>query len=407
MRIILLHYSAPPVVGGVESVLARHARLLADAGHAVTVIAGRGAPFDPRVAFAPLPEADSLDPGVLRVKASLDRGIVPPDFAPLAARLTAALERLAAGADALIAHNVCSLHKNLALTAAVHAWSADAPQARLILWHHDLAWAAERYHPELHPGFPWELLLKPPADAVHVAVSGMRRGELADLLGLPQKRIEVIPNGIDLAAFLKLEVRTQELAGKLGLVSAAPLLLLPVRLTPRKNVELALHVLKALQAHFPAAAMVVTGPPGAHNPENLRYLERLQDLRAGLGLDGAAHFLTELCDRAPLPDAVIADLYRLADLLFLPSREEGFGLPVLEAGLAGLPVFCANLPPLRALADGRAEFFSPDANPVGLAGRIARRLKADRRYRLRVDVRRNYSWERIYADHIAPLLERK
>ena len=47
MKIALLHYSVPPVVGGVESVLAQQARLMADAGHAVQVIAGRGGQFDP------------------------------------------------------------------------------------------------------------------------------------------------------------------------------------------------------------------------------------------------------------------------------------------------------------------------------------------------------------------------
>ena len=40
--VALLHYTAPPVVGGVEQVLGQHARLLAEAGHAVRVVAGRG-----------------------------------------------------------------------------------------------------------------------------------------------------------------------------------------------------------------------------------------------------------------------------------------------------------------------------------------------------------------------------
>lgn len=39
MNIVLVHYSAPPVVGGVESVLAHQARLMADAGHTVKIIA--------------------------------------------------------------------------------------------------------------------------------------------------------------------------------------------------------------------------------------------------------------------------------------------------------------------------------------------------------------------------------
>ncbi len=42
MKIDLLHYSAPPIVGGVESVISHHARLMSKAGHPVRIIAGRG-----------------------------------------------------------------------------------------------------------------------------------------------------------------------------------------------------------------------------------------------------------------------------------------------------------------------------------------------------------------------------
>ena len=42
MNIAILHYSVPPVVGGVESVIAHHARLMSADGHAVRLIAARG-----------------------------------------------------------------------------------------------------------------------------------------------------------------------------------------------------------------------------------------------------------------------------------------------------------------------------------------------------------------------------
>ena len=40
MKIAILHYSSPPIVGGVESVLAHHARLMADAGHEFPFLPG-------------------------------------------------------------------------------------------------------------------------------------------------------------------------------------------------------------------------------------------------------------------------------------------------------------------------------------------------------------------------------
>ncbi len=404
MKIVLLHYAAPPVVGGVESVLGWHARLMADAGHAVQVVAGRGAQTDPRVPFVPLPLADSRAPEILAAKTDLDAGRVPAGFDRLAASLAEALGPLLTGVDVLIAHNVCSLNKNLALTAALHnLCSSGGRKPRLILWHHDLAWTTPRYRAELHDGLPWDLLRTDWPGAVQVCVSEARRDELVGLLGVPPERIAVIPNGIDPAAFLKLEARTKDLVARLGLLEAAPLLLLPVRITPRKNLELALQVLAALREIHPRAALVVSGPPGAHDPANAGYLERLLALRTGLGLDGAAHFLAELSGE-PLPDAVVADLYRLADALLLPSREEGFGLPLLEAGLAGVPVFCSDLLSLRSLGGGNVRYFSPSAEPKEVAALIATGLASRLDFGLRVRVRTEYTWERIYATHIAPLL---
>ena len=40
--IAILHYSAPPVVGGVEAVIQAHAQTFVQAGYPVTVVAGRG-----------------------------------------------------------------------------------------------------------------------------------------------------------------------------------------------------------------------------------------------------------------------------------------------------------------------------------------------------------------------------
>jgi glycosyltransferase involved in cell wall biosynthesis len=404
MRIGLLHYAAPPVVGGVESVLGHHARLMADAGHQVRIIAGRGAATDPRVEFVSLPLIDSRHPEVMAAKTALDTGSVPAGFPALVEAIHSALDTALAGVDVLIAHNVCSLHKNLALTAALRVMSGHPGAPRLILWHHDLSWTTSRYRAELHDGYPWELLRTDWPGAGQVVVSELRRRELADLLAIPLERITVIPNGVDLAAFYKLEEQTQALARQMCLLDAAPILLLPVRITPRKNIELALHTLAALRQEFPSASLVVTGPLGPHNPANVEYFDRLRALRADLSLEGSAHFLAERVE-AYLPDPVIADFYRLADALLLPSREEGFGIPVIEAALAGLPVFCADIPPLRDLGSSQVTYFSPDADPEQIAGPVARRLSLDPVYQMRVRVRSTYSWERVYAQHIVPLLK--
>lgn len=407
-KLAILHFSAPPVVGGVESVMGHHSRLMAAAGHEVTIIAGRGAAVDERIRFLPLPLADSLHPEVLKAKEQLDLGRVPPGFDHRVDAVRDKLQEAVQGIEIVIAHNVCSLHKNLALTAALRQVCAGPGSPRLICWHHDLAAMVPRYQGEMHPGWPWDLLRQewPAVRPRHVAVSAMRQRELSRLLALPPADIAVIPSGLDIDQFLRLAPQTSDLNQRLSLYQAAPLLLLPVRLTRRKNIELALRTMAELRASYPGARLVVTGPVGPHNPSNHDYFRELLSLRAELGIEGMVHFLAELAD-GYIPDVVISDLYRLADALFFPSREEGFGIPILEAGLAGIPVFCSDIPPFREIAAGQATFFSPDSLPRQLARLIEEHLAGDDAYHLRQKVRQEYAWDSIYSAKIAPLLEYK
>ena len=201
MRIALLHYSSPPIVGGVESVLANHARLMAKAGHEVTILAGRGETFDANIPVRILPLLDSRHAEVMAIKGALDRGKYTPAFDDLRDEIKAELLAELQGFDILIAHNVASLHKNLPLTAALHDVYKISGFPKLVLWHHDLAWTAPRYRQEMHEGYPWNLLCTNWSDVTQVVVSELRREELSGLLGLPQESIRVIPNGVDVNAF--------------------------------------------------------------------------------------------------------------------------------------------------------------------------------------------------------------
>lgn len=404
MKISLLHYSSPPIVGGVESVLAHHARLMMNAGHEVTILAGRGEQFDERINVKILPKLDSRHPDVMEVKGALDVGKYAPAFDKLRDEIKVELFEVLRDCDVLIAHNVASLSKNLALTAVLHEGSQSPNFPKLILWHHDLAWTTPRYQDELHDGYPWDLLRTYWEGVSQVVVSQLRQDELAELYGIARESIHVIPNGVDLNAFFKFESKTIELIERLNLMEADPLFLLPVRLTTRKNIELAIQVMAEVHKDFPKAMLLVTGPEGPHNPKNKAYREKLLSMRDALELQSTVHFLAEVTNEF-MPDEVIADFYRIADALFMPSREEGFGIPIIEAAFSKMPVFCADIPVLRELAGEDATYFDPDANPLEVAKQIKVRLEAEITSRWGRRAKHGYSWGQIYAKHIVPLLE--
>lgn len=402
-NVAILHYSAPPVVGGVESVIEHHARMFVAAGHSVRIVAGRGQATDRRIAFANLPLADSRHSRILAAKEALDRGQLPAGWERLVSDLQTRLQAALQGSDVLFAHNVVSLHKNLALTTALHRLSTQPGAPRLVLWHHDVAWGAQRYDGELHAGSPWDLLRTPWQHATQVTISAARQAELAALLNIPAEEILVVPNGVSPRLFLKLGRMSIELANTLNLLDASPLLLMPVRLTARKNIELALHSLAALRDHMPEARLLITGPLGPHNPANQAYFDSLQILRDQLGLQEHAHFLAEHV-HGFIPDEVVSDFYQLADALLFPSKDEGFGIPVLEAGLANLPIFCSDIPALKELGGEEAHYFSPEADPAQVAALIETTLRSSPVWRMRTRVQQHYTWQQIYNQHLAPLV---
>ncbi|MDE3090410.1 MAG: glycosyltransferase family 4 protein [Chloroflexota bacterium] len=398
-RIAILHYAAPPTIGGVEATIAAHARLFAENRYPVRIIAGRGELFDPRVRVEIIADAGSIGPRVSEVNAELAQGIVSERFHTLTRDLSQALAPSLADCDVLIVHNALSLHKNLALTAALKKLS-ETRRLKFIAWCHDFAWSDPQYAGDLHPGFPYELLKQPWAGVKYVVVSAARKEDLFNLWQTPAE-IAVVPAGIAPCEFLGVTRQMADWVDHLALRDAAPLLLLPARLTRRKNIEYAIEITAALRARAWNAKLVVTGPPGPHNPTNIEYLERLRMLRKMRGVEAAVIFLH---DYGTVDDAMRRDLFLLADALLFPSEREGFGIPLLEAGLTRLPIFCADLPPFRASALEHAHYFAHDDAPDGVAARISEYLSRDSAYQLKQRVLQEYGWERIFSEYIEPLV---
>ncbi len=415
----LLHYAGPPIIGGVESVMNHHAQLMTNAGHRVRIIGGRGESVREDIPFFSVPLIDSQHPEVLDLKKELDQGKLPEKFELVVEEIKAQLLAALEGVEILFAHNVLTMSKNLMLTEALWRIAKEQDQLKIVAWHHDIAGTASRYQKELHPGWPWEIVSQacPHGNLVHVAVSETRQREYTELTGIDTSDVKVIPSGVDTERLYKFEDYTTQFCETFKALEAKPILLLPVRITRRKNIELALRITHALGKRMPGATLIVTGPPGAHNPANSAYLQELRALRKELDLEppqegyaskqypaAVAHFLSENSTTF-LADDVLADFYRLADALLFTSVDEGFGIPVIEAGLARLPIFCSEIPPFREIAGEFANYFSLQTPADAIADKIADYLTNDPTHALRHHVRRTYNWQSLYQHHISPLME--
>jgi len=395
-RITLVHYTTPTMLGGVEQVMGVHAAGLIAAGVQVTILAGRGGISPRGVKIARVREADSRAPIVERDLAALARGERTPQHDKLVERLVAKIRPVVARSDRVVVHNVMTMPMNLALTEALARLARETP-GRFIAWTHDIAYYDRNYDAYRNPGQPWALITKALPGFRYVVVSHERAEQLSTLTGLPKGEITVVPNGVDVPEVLGLSTKGRKLADRLGLYEADPLLLQPVRLTRRKRVEAAIDATAVLRRRGRNAMLVVTGIVGPHDKKNRAYLEELA-VRAKK-VQGAL-LLAAMGIRVHYDQVV--DLYSLADVLVFPSESEGFGIPMLEAGLHRLPIVCSDIPALRETGGDEPIYVPPDASGETIADAIERTLDTPLiRMRERA---RDHAWPKVLRERVLPVI---
>jgi glycogen(starch) synthase len=196
-----------------------------------------------------------------------------------------------------------------------------------------------------------------------ITCSHYMRGHVADIYGLEEKRVSVIPNGID-----PMDLQPVDDLDTLRSRFAAPherLLLLVGRLVYEKGFQLALEALPGLIERVGNVRFLVAGS-GTHEAE-------LRQQASALGLDEHGTFL------GWIGDDVLHSLYRISDLCVVPSIYEPFGLVALEAMASGCPCIVADTGGLREVVpndDVGLRFRSRD--PASLAQMVERVLTDDR-----------------------------
>ncbi len=407
VKVAIIHYSAPPIIGGVERVIRDQAEGLLETGCAVKIVAGRGAQWHPDIPVVAIRELDSLYPEALQLQGRmLDGEDVAGAFEDLADRIRHKLVKAISDVNVAVVHNVMTMHKNMAAVRAIASLASEMRTPAFIIWTHDVAVADPLYRNQIGNGYPWNMLRKPVPRASYVAVSEERRSDLARVTGLKKYDISVIPNGVNVFEVLQIGSATRSLMKRHGLEGRYPLILMPVRITRRKRIELAMQALKLLSAEFPDALLAVTGPSGPHNPASDAYVRYLLSVREELRLQDHVRLLQvdqANGERTGLDQATIYELMKWADAILITSLHEGFGLPALEAVLHRVPIVCTDLEPIRQIAGNYPLYFSAQDTPERIANLLGQLLSSDACLARR-NALTTYARDQLIRTKVLPLL---
>ena len=371
MKIGVVHYSAPPVLGGVERVVSEQVTILREAGHQLTLYCSTGGTPE---------EIDRL----LRIPREGSRF-----------ELVEHLRESVAAHDAILLHNVGTMPFHLELTSALRTLAQDLPSVRWICWVHDLVAGNPDYPPQEHPDWH-RLMLSACPHWEYVAVSPRRAAEVRERLGVD---CSPIPNGFCPQSTLGLTPSIAERAENLGWWDSDAVLLYPCRLVRRKSIETGIRIVQAMKEAGARVHYLVTAAADPHNAQSEQYRAELLALIETLGLNREVHFLSQ---GPSVGSSELEQLYKLADALLLPSKQEGFGLPLLEAVAHRMPAFCPNIEPMNQIPGVSA--WGPDWSSDQIASWLIRQIEARDAIQARKNVLRNYRWKAVYRNFLAPLL---
>jgi glycosyltransferase involved in cell wall biosynthesis len=315
------------------------------------------------------------------------------------------LETWSQGFDVILAHNVLHMPFNLPLTLALRRLASSRDTPAIVSWAHD--------SPYLQPNFPahmndhpWNVLRRPHPNIHYVTISEARKRLFSQLLG-DHVPWQVIHNGIDPASLLYLDGKSVKLAEELNLFGRDLVVVQPSRITPRKNLELSIHIIRGLKLLGYDVLFVLTGAYDPHEKKAVSYYRRLRYWIKELGLKNNIAILAEyrFRDKKKLvPDRIfIRDLYLISDLLLMTSKDEGFGLPLIEAGLIKLPIACSDIPPFIEVGT-KVCFFGLNDPPLSIAGKIMEYLGRSNTHKMFRKVMKKYVLDIVYKQQLMPFL---
>jgi glycosyltransferase involved in cell wall biosynthesis len=211
-----------------------------------------------------------------------------------------------------------------------------------------------------------------------IAVSEETKRDLMGYYGLQPERVRVIPHGVH-EDFFNLERRPESFV------------LYVSTLHPHKNHERLLRAFAGFRASHRNFRLVLAGMRGFHADAVRAEIGRL-DLEGDVDITGW------------IPRPELLDLYRRAAAFIYPSTFEGFGMPVLEAMAAGVPLACSDIEPLAGITAGTAVLFPPDDEDA-IAAALDRITRDTSLVAAARDRARQFSWDECARQTLAALSE--
>ena len=321
------------------------------------------------------PSMDLVADELLRaLPAVASPGIAPVRIRPTMAGWPAALARTTGLRVAVNANRYLDRHQRYPRWLRRHAGGLDAyhivdhtyahlvhelPAARTVVTCHDVDAFRSLFEPGAEPRSAMfrrmtQRVLDGLRRAAVVACDSIATRDALVAHGLRTARLEVVPLGVH-PAF------SPAAAGRAPARDDGPILLHVGSSIPRKRIDVLLRVLALVRDRVPNVRLVRIG--GGFTPAQ-------EDLARQLGVGDAITVMPRVEREA------LAEAYRRAALVLLPSEAEGFGLPVVEAMACGTPVVASDLPVLREVG-GAAAAYAPVADPDQWAA-IVGKLLAER-----------------------------
>jgi glycosyltransferase involved in cell wall biosynthesis len=220
-----------------------------------------------------------------------------------------------------------------------------------------------------------------------IACSPAAGDHVAELLGVPLERLTVVPNAVDVDRFANGGERAAARAA-LGIENDRPVVALVGRIDPLKGQDDYVRAAPLVRAAHPDALLLLVGSTAKDD-----VAAPIRDLIAAEDVADVVRFTGYLDD--------MPGLYSAIDVLAAPSRSEGFGLMLVEAMAAGVPIVASAVDAIPEVVGDGPALLVPPYDPGAVAAAINRVL-TDRDAAAAMGAAgreraRAFSWERSAA----------